>query len=86
MANELGLRNVAFEVDDLQAVVDQLLAFRETTGDFGVDDAALLPDLGPGAVMDQLTVLVYETCSRGGPDGSGAQALPGRLRDLLAAL
>jgi catechol 2,3-dioxygenase-like lactoylglutathione lyase family enzyme len=24
MANELGLRNVAFEVDDLQAVVDQL--------------------------------------------------------------
>jgi catechol 2,3-dioxygenase-like lactoylglutathione lyase family enzyme len=26
MANELGLRNVAFEVDDLQAVVDQLAA------------------------------------------------------------
>ena len=24
MANELGLRNVAFEVDDLQAAVDQL--------------------------------------------------------------
>jgi hypothetical protein len=24
MANELGLRNVAFEVDDLQAVVDRL--------------------------------------------------------------
>ena len=24
MANELGLRNVAFEVDDLQAVVDEL--------------------------------------------------------------
>ena len=54
--------------------------------DLAGDDAALLPDLGPGAVMDQLTVLVYETCSRGGPDGSGAQALPGRLRDLLAAL
>jgi catechol 2,3-dioxygenase-like lactoylglutathione lyase family enzyme len=26
MANELGLRNVAFEVDDLQAAVDQLAA------------------------------------------------------------
>src|SRR5436190_10305317 len=26
MANELGLRNVAFEVDDLQATVDQLAA------------------------------------------------------------
>lgn len=26
MANELGLRNVAFEVDDLQTVVDQLAA------------------------------------------------------------
>jgi catechol 2,3-dioxygenase-like lactoylglutathione lyase family enzyme len=26
MANELGLRNVAFEVDDLQSVVDQLAA------------------------------------------------------------
>lgn len=26
MANELGLRNVAFEVDDLQAVVDELSA------------------------------------------------------------
>jgi hypothetical protein len=24
MANELGLRNVAFEVDDLQAAVDRL--------------------------------------------------------------
>jgi catechol 2,3-dioxygenase-like lactoylglutathione lyase family enzyme len=24
MANELGLRNVAFEVDDVQAAVDQL--------------------------------------------------------------
>lgn len=26
MANELGLRNVAFEVDDLQAAVDRLIA------------------------------------------------------------
>jgi catechol 2,3-dioxygenase-like lactoylglutathione lyase family enzyme len=26
MANELGLRNVAFEVDDLQVIVDQLAA------------------------------------------------------------
>jgi catechol 2,3-dioxygenase-like lactoylglutathione lyase family enzyme len=26
MANELGLRNVAFEVDDLQSVVDRLAA------------------------------------------------------------
>jgi catechol 2,3-dioxygenase-like lactoylglutathione lyase family enzyme len=26
MANELGLRNVAFEVDDLQAAVDALAA------------------------------------------------------------
>ena len=25
MANELGLRNVAFEVDDLQAAVDRLV-------------------------------------------------------------
>lgn len=27
MANELGLRNVAFEVDDLQATVDELIAY-----------------------------------------------------------
>ena len=27
MANELGIRNVAFEVDDLQAVVDRLAAY-----------------------------------------------------------
>ena len=26
MANELGLRNVAFEVDNLQAIVDRLAA------------------------------------------------------------
>ena len=26
MANELGLRNVSFEVDDLQATVDELAA------------------------------------------------------------
>jgi catechol 2,3-dioxygenase-like lactoylglutathione lyase family enzyme len=26
MANELGLRNVSFEVDDLQAMVDRLAA------------------------------------------------------------
>ena len=26
MANELGLRNIAFEVDDLQAAVDKLAA------------------------------------------------------------
>jgi catechol 2,3-dioxygenase-like lactoylglutathione lyase family enzyme len=31
MANELGLRNVAFEVDDLQAAVDQL-----ATGGYGL--------------------------------------------------
>lgn len=26
MSNELGLRNIAFEVDDLQAIVDRLAA------------------------------------------------------------
>jgi hypothetical protein len=35
-----------------------------------VDDLAgsAVPDLGPAVVMDQLTVLVYDTCESGGQD------------------
>ena len=47
------------------------------------DDAPLLPDLGPGALMDQLTVLVHDACTGGEVE---AAALEHRLRDLLAAL
>lgn len=47
------------------------------------DDAPLLPDLGPAVVMDQLTVLVFDACTAAGPE---VDALPHRLRDLLAEL
>ncbi|WP_235530720.1 hypothetical protein [Phycicoccus sp. Root563] len=47
------------------------------------DDAPLLPDLGPGALMDQLTVLVHDACAAGDP---GADDLSSRLRGLLADL
>ena len=43
------------------------------------DDA--VPDLGPAVVMDQLTVLLYDTCQAGQPDG-----LEARLADLRRAL
>jgi hypothetical protein len=36
-----------------------------------------VPDLGPGVAMDQLTVLVYDTCQSGGQDD-----LTARLADL----
>jgi len=36
-----------------------------------------VPDLGPAVVMDQLTVLVYDTCRDGGAAG---------LEDVLADL
>ncbi|WP_270886177.1 hypothetical protein [Pedococcus sp. 5OH_020] len=40
-----------------------------------------VPYLGPAVVMDQLTVLVYDTCEAGMDHG-----LPDRLRELLRAL
>ena len=51
--------------------------------DLAGDDAPRLPDLGPAVVMDQLTVLVHDTCAAGGP---GVDAVPRRLRGLLAEL
>ena len=39
-----------------------------------------VPDLGPAAVIDQLTVLVYDACASGG----AGSAVP--LADRLAAL
>jgi hypothetical protein len=36
-----------------------------------------VPDLGPAVVMDQLTVLVYDSCEAGAADG-----LDGRLANL----
>ncbi|MGA8978368.1 MAG: hypothetical protein WB473_04545 [Pedococcus sp.] len=51
--------------------------------DLAGEDAPLLPDLGPGALMDQLTVLVHDACAQ---DAVDAAELSTRLRDLLAAL
>lgn len=51
--------------------------------DLAAEDADLLPDLGPAALMDQLTVLVHDACAQGEAD---AGELSARLRDLLAAL
>ncbi len=51
--------------------------------DLAGEDALLLPDLGPAALMDQLTVLVHDACAQGDVDAGG---LSTRLRDLLAAL
>ena len=58
-------------------------AVRVVLADLAGEDAARLPDLGPGALMDQLTVLVFDACAAGGP---GADSLPSRLRGLLAEL
>jgi hypothetical protein len=43
-----------------------------------------VPDLGPAAVIDQLTVLVYDTCASDG--ASSAVPLADRLADLRRAL
>ena len=51
--------------------------------DLAGEQAPLLPDLGPAALMDQLTVLVHDSCAQGAAD---AGELPTRLRGLLAAL
>ncbi len=51
--------------------------------DLAGEDAPLLPDLGPGALMDQLTVLVHDACAQGDVD---AGELSTRLRKLLATL
>jgi hypothetical protein len=40
-----------------------------------------VPDLGPGVLMDQLTVLVYDACEAGRADG-----LDERLADLRRSL
>ena len=42
---------------------------------------APVPDLGPGAAMDQLTVLVYDACEAGGQDYLAARLVEPR-RDL----
>lgn len=51
--------------------------------DLAGEDASLLPDLGPGVLMDQLTVLVHDACTAEGP---GVDTLPSRLRGLLSEL
>ncbi|MGA8979618.1 MAG: hypothetical protein WB473_10945, partial [Pedococcus sp.] len=51
--------------------------------DLAGEDAPLLPDLGPAALMDQLTVLVHDACAQGDVDAS---ELSTRLRKLLATL
>ena len=43
---------------------------------------ATVPDLGPGVVMDQLTVLVYDACAA----GAGRSLVRERLSALRAAL
>jgi hypothetical protein len=49
-----------------------------------------VPDLGPAAVIDQLTVLVYDACVATAPDRSGqgvdAAGAASALADRLAAL
>ncbi len=40
-----------------------------------------VPDLGPGVVMDQLTVMVFDACAAGRADG-----LAGRLATLRRSL
>ena len=46
-----------------------------------------VPDLGPGAVMDQLTVLVYDTCAASGSgEPSTRHTELGHLEQRLADL
>jgi hypothetical protein len=42
--------------------------------------SAKVPDLGPGAVMDQLTVLVYDACQAGSLDPPDLTTRLGDLR------
>ncbi len=50
-----------------------------------LDDLAgrAVPDLGPAAVMDQLTVLVYDASEAGGDPADLATRLAGLRRDLI---
>lgn len=45
--------------------------------------AATVPDLGPAAVMDQLTVLVYDACEAGSVDPADLTTRLGDLRRQL---
>ena len=45
--------------------------------------AEAVPDLGPGVLMDQLTVLVYDTCAR---EPAELDELRGRLEALRQSL
>jgi hypothetical protein len=67
----------------LDRALPHVPAVRALLVDLAGDDATRLPDLGPAVVMDQLTVLVHDTCTAGGPE---VDALPRRLRGLLAEL
>ncbi|MGO4343010.1 hypothetical protein [Pedococcus sp. 2YAF34] len=67
----------------LDHALSRVPTVRAVLVDLAGADAARLPDLGPAVVMDQLTVLVHDACTAGGP---GVDALPRRLRGLLAEL
>jgi hypothetical protein len=67
----------------LDRALSRVPSVRALLADLAGDDADRLPDLGPAVVMDQLAVLVHDACTAGGP---GLDALPHRLRGLLAEL
>ena len=80
---QLPLDRALAHVPAVRAVVDEL-ASRTTPGE-------QVPDLGPAALMDQLTVLVYDACAASGDDEAATRhtdtaGLATRLADLRRAL
>jgi hypothetical protein len=87
---QLPLDHALSRVGAVRALVDEL-AHAAAPG-------RAVPDLGPAVVMDQLTVLVYDTCAAGADDEAAARqteaatrhtdpaGLATRLADLRRAL
>ena len=70
--SELSLSRAQEAAPDLRAVVEEVAAL---TGDGDV------PDLGPGVLADQLSVVVWDACAAGRGDG-----IAETLTDLRRAL
>jgi hypothetical protein len=80
---QLPLDRALSRVAPVRALVDELAA--------AAAPGRAVPDLGPAALMDQLTVLVYDTCAATTEGGATTRhtdpaGLATRLADLRRAL
>ena len=75
---QLPLDHALRALPAVRELVDRLAALGAGAG------AAVPPDLGPGVVMDQLAVVVYDASAAAGRDAAGLAAELADLRRRLA--